>query len=99
MKEGDAWALAVVRRMQRHQVDETTVGIEIVGRRLVRVLMRNWVTRRTPGRAGADRPFFGIYLPAHPENRQMAQRSLIGPGRAIRHRWHGRARHRATRGT
>jgi len=79
MKEGDAWALAVVRRMQRHQVDETTVGIEIVGRRLVRVLMRNWVTPSDSVRAGSDRPFFGIYLPAHPENRQMAQRSLIGP--------------------
>ena len=35
--------------------------------------------RRMRARAGADRPFFGIYLPAHPENRQMAQRSLIGP--------------------
>ncbi|MET0682811.1 MAG: hypothetical protein ABWZ29_05655 [Casimicrobiaceae bacterium] len=79
IKEGDAWALAVVRRMQRHQVDETTVGIEVVGRRLVRVLMRNWVAPTDAGRPGADRPFFGIYLPAHPENRQMAQRSLIGP--------------------
>ena len=29
--------------------------------------------------AGADRPFFGIYLPAAPENRQASQRSLIGP--------------------
>ena len=79
LKEGDSWALAVVRRMQRHQVDETTVGIEVVGRRLVRVLMRNWVTPSDAGRGGADKPFFGIYLPAHPENRQMAQRSLIGP--------------------
>ena len=30
-------------------------------------------------RARAERPFFGIYLPAHPDNRQSAQRSLIGP--------------------
>jgi len=65
--------------MQRHQVDETTVGVEIVGRRLVRVLLRNWVTPSDAAKAGADKPFFGIYLPAHPENRQMAQRSLIGP--------------------
>jgi len=78
-KEGDTWALAVVRRMQRHQADETTVGVEIIGRRLVRVLLRHWVTPVDAGRAGGDRPFFGIYLPAHPENRQMAQRSLIGP--------------------
>jgi hypothetical protein len=80
LKEGGSWALAVVRRMQRHHVDETTVGVEIVGRRMVRVLLRNWVTPTAAGAgAGADRPFFGIYLPAHPENRQMAQRSLIGP--------------------
>ncbi len=79
LKEGDAWALAVVRRMQRHHVDQTTVGVEIVGRRLVRVLLRNWVMPADAGRASVDRPFFGIYLPAHPENRQMAQRSLIGP--------------------
>jgi hypothetical protein len=79
LKDGDTWALAVVRRMQRHQVDETTVGVEIVGRRLVRVMLRNWVTPADSRRGGGDRPFFGIYLPAHPENRQMAQRSLIGP--------------------
>jgi hypothetical protein len=79
IKEGDIWALAVVRRMQRRQSNETVVGVEIIGRRLVRVLLRNWVTPSDIGRAGVDRPFFGIYLPAHPENRQMAQRSLIGP--------------------
>ncbi|HVN34517.1 MAG TPA: hypothetical protein VMU96_04570 [Casimicrobiaceae bacterium] len=79
LREGDLWALAVVRRMQRRQQDETTVGVEVIGRRLVRVLMRNWVTPSDAGRTAIDRPFFGIYLPAHPENRQMAQRSLIGP--------------------
>jgi hypothetical protein len=79
LKEGDTWALAVVRRMQRIEVDQTTVGVEIIGRRLVRVLLRHWVAPADAGRAGADRPFFGIYLPAHPENRQMAQRSLLGP--------------------
>ncbi|MEP7181573.1 MAG: hypothetical protein ABI886_05255 [Betaproteobacteria bacterium] len=79
IKDGDSWSLAVVRRMQRQQVDEVTVGVEMVARRLVRVLLRNWVTPADAGRPGADRPFFGIYLPAHPENRQSAQRSLIGP--------------------
>ncbi len=79
LKEGDTWALAVVRRMQRHHVDETTVGVEIIGRRLVRVLLRNWVAPAEAGRPRPERPFFGIYLPAHPDNRQMAQRSLIGP--------------------
>jgi hypothetical protein len=79
IKDGDQWMLAVVRRMQRLQVDQVTVGVEIIARRLVRVLMRSWVTPSDAGRTRADRPFFGIYLPAHPENRQAAQRSIIGP--------------------
>jgi hypothetical protein len=79
IKDGDAWSLAVVRRMQRQQVGEVTVGVEVVARRLVRVLLRNWATPSEAGQAVSDRPFFGIYLPAHPENRQSTQRSLIGP--------------------
>ena len=79
IKEGELWMLAVVRRMQRLQIDEVTVGAEVIARRLVRVLMRSWVTPSESGRASMERPFFGIYLPAHPENRQMPQRSLIGP--------------------
>ncbi len=79
IREGDSWSLAVVRRMQRHQVDEVTVGVEIIARRLVRVLLRAWVTPTGSGHAEAERPFFGLYLPAHPENRQQSQRSLIGP--------------------
>ncbi|MBK7793706.1 MAG: hypothetical protein IPJ62_15145 [Betaproteobacteria bacterium] len=79
IRENESWILAVVRRMQRHQVDEVTVGVEIIARRLVRVLLRSWVTPTDAGRAGGDRPFFGVYLPAHPENRQASQRSLIGP--------------------
>ena len=65
IKEGDLWALAVVRRMQRHQVDEVTVGIEVIARRLVRVLMRSWVAPTEAAAPSAERPFFGIYLPAH----------------------------------
>ncbi|MFO1412472.1 MAG: hypothetical protein U1F10_00865 [Burkholderiales bacterium] len=79
IKDGDLWLLAVVRRMQRLQVDEVTVGVEIIARRLVRVLMRSWVTPSDSGRTNAERPFFGLYLPAHPDNRQSSQRSLIGP--------------------
>src|SRR5512141_267381 len=30
VKEAETWSLAVVRRMQRHQVDEATVGVEII---------------------------------------------------------------------
>jgi hypothetical protein len=32
-----------------------------------------------------DRPFFGIYLPAHADNKQAAQRSLIGPEEKFTH--------------
>lgn len=78
VKEAETWSLAVVRRMQRHQVDEATVGVEIIARRLVRVLLRNWLAP-TEAERSAERPFFGIYLPAHPENRRSSQRSLIGP--------------------
>ncbi len=79
IRDGDTWLLAIVRRMQRQQVDEVTVGVEIVARRMVRVLLRNWITPTAAVRAGVDRPFFGIYLPAHGDNRQSSQRSLIGP--------------------
>jgi hypothetical protein len=79
IKEGDHWLLAVVRRMQRQQVDEVTVGVEIVAKRLVRVLMRSWMAPADAGRGEDERPFFGIYLPAHAANRQGSQRSLIGP--------------------
>ena len=79
IKDGDNWILGVARRMQRQQVDEMTVGVEIVARRLVRVLLRNWASPAEMSRGQPDRPFFGIYLPASPENRQASQRSLIGP--------------------
>ncbi|MFO1313811.1 MAG: hypothetical protein U1F41_17290 [Burkholderiales bacterium] len=79
IREGDLWMLGVVRRMQRLQVDEVTVGVEIIARRLVRVLMRSWVTPADSDQGAGERPFFGIYLPAHADNRQSAQRSLIGP--------------------
>jgi hypothetical protein len=79
IKEGDHWLLAVVRRMQRQQVDEVTVGVEIIAKRLVRVLMRSWMAPADASRGEDERPFFGIYLPAHAANRQGSQRSLIGP--------------------
>jgi hypothetical protein len=78
-KDGESWVLAVVRRMQRQQVEEVICGVEIIARRMVRVLLRSWVTPLDNRRSGLDRPFFGLYLPAHPENRQATQRSLIGP--------------------
>jgi len=79
IRDGDRWELAVVRRMQRQQADEVVCGVEVIARRIVRVLLRSWVAPLDAQRAGVDRPFFGVYLPAHADNRQSAQRSLIGP--------------------
>jgi hypothetical protein len=78
-RDADGWSLAVVRRMQRQQVDEVIVGVEIIARRIVRVLLRGWAAPLDETKAAVDRPFFGLYLPAHPDNRQASQRSLIGP--------------------
>jgi len=79
IRDGDKWELAVVRRMQRQQAEEVVCGVEIIARRIVRVMLRSWVAPLDAQRAGMDRPFFGVYLPAHADNRQSAQRSLIGP--------------------
>jgi hypothetical protein len=79
IREGDRWELAVVRRMQRQQAEEVICGVEVIARRIVRVLLRSWAAPLDAQRAGMDRPFFGVYLPAHTDNRQSAQRSLIGP--------------------
>ena len=65
--------LGVVRRMQRQQVDEVTVGVEIIAKRLVRVLMRSWVTPADAEARRDDRPFFGIYLPAHADKPPVAR--------------------------
>jgi len=85
IRDGETWLLGVVRRMQRSQAEEVTVGVEIVARKLVRVLMRTWSAPADDGRAGAERPFFGLYIPAHSDNRQSAQRSLVGPDDKLAH--------------
>jgi len=79
LKEGAAWSLGVVRRMQRTEADEVSLGVEIIGRRLVRVRLRSWAGSPGGGAAGRGPPFFGIYLPANAESRHATQRSLIGP--------------------
>ena len=80
IKEGEHWMLAVVRRMQRQQVDEVTVGVEIIAKRIVRVLMRSWMapvdTSQARRRAAVLRHLSARRIGA---NRQNAQRSLIGP--------------------
>jgi hypothetical protein len=86
IREGDDWVLGVVRRMQRQQVDEVTVGVEIIARRLVRVLMRSWIPPTAASNTlSGERPFFGLYRPAHPENNEASRRSLLGPEEKFTH--------------
>ncbi len=85
IRDGEAWVLGVVRRMQRSQAEEVTVGVEIVARKLVRVRMCAWNATAADGRSGPERPFFGLYIPAHSDNRQSAQRSLVGPDDKLAH--------------
>jgi ferredoxin len=63
----------------RSENDELSLGVEIIARRFVPVLLRTWDSVVGEVQPGAGRPFLGIYVPAHADNRQMAQRSLIGP--------------------
>jgi hypothetical protein len=85
IRDGETWVLGVVRRMQRSQAEEVTVGVEIVARKLVRVSMRTWSATAADGRAAPEQPFFGLYIPAHSDNRQSAQRSLVGPDDKLAH--------------
>jgi hypothetical protein len=68
----------VVRRMQRDEFDGLTLGVEIIARRFVRVVLRNW-SASAGAVAGNDRPYFALYLPTNPENRRAQHRGLIGP--------------------
>src|SRR4029078_2446324 len=61
------------------QVDEVICGVEIIARRIIRVLLRTWVAPLDAEHAAIDRPFFVLYIPAHAANREATQRSLIGP--------------------
>jgi len=67
----DAPAPAV--REYLSQVDEVTVGLEIIAQRVVRVMMRNWISPSDGGRGEDERPFFAIYLPAQGANRNRSR--------------------------
>jgi len=77
------------RHISQVQRDAERERAPVMGRRvlmpmrmavqIVRVLMRSWMAPADTGRGEDERPFFGIYLPAHSANRQGSQRSLIGP--------------------
>jgi hypothetical protein len=83
--DGHGWSLGAVRRMQRAESDDVSLGVEILARKLVPVQLRTWTGATADGRAGAGRPFLGLYLPAHAENRHTGHRSLIGPSEELAH--------------
>ncbi len=79
MRHGADWSLGVLRRMQRTESDEVSLGVEIIARRQVPVMLRSWTAATPDGRVRAGRPFLALYLPAPADKRQAARRSLIGP--------------------
>jgi hypothetical protein len=79
MRDRGAWSVGVVRRIQRAEPDEVSLGVEIIARRLVLVKLRHWTDSAAGTTGDGARSFFGIYLPAHADNRAATQRSLIGP--------------------
>jgi hypothetical protein len=79
IRDRGAWSVGVVRRIQRSEGDEVSLGIEVIARRLVLVKLRIWTGSAAGTTVDGARSFHGIYLPAHADNRAAAQRSLIGP--------------------
>ena len=76
------------------QVDEVICGVEIIARRIIRVLLRTWVAPLDAEHAAIDRPFFGIYIA---RARGQPPGLAAQPDRTRRPldvRRHGRARHR-----
>ena len=79
IRDRGAWSVGVVRRIQRTEPDEVSLGVEVIARRLVLVKLRIWTGSSAGRTPTARRSFYGIYLPAHADNRAATQRSLIGP--------------------
>jgi len=79
IRDRGAWSVGVVRRIQRAEPDEVSLGVEVIARRLVLVKLRIWTGSAAGRTADGARSFFGLYLPAHADNRAATQRSLIGP--------------------
>jgi len=79
LRDRGAWSVGVVRRIQRADPDEVSLGVEVIARRLVLVKLRIWTGSAAGRTSDGARSFYGIYLPAHADNRAATQRSLIGP--------------------
>lgn len=77
-----AWTLGVVRRVQRSRAEETYYGLEVMARKFIRVMLQERdpvIDIFSADMHGTQRPFYGLYLPAFPENRLPSQRSLVLP--------------------
>ena len=79
IRDRGAWSVGVVRRIQCTEPDEVSLGVEVIARRLVLVNLRPWTGAATGTTPDGARSSYGIYLPAHADNRAATQRSLIGP--------------------
>jgi len=76
------WTLGAVRRVQRSRAEETHYGLELMARKFIRVMLQERdpvIDIFSPDMHGTQRPFYGLYLPAFPENRLPGQRSLVLP--------------------
>jgi len=78
IRDRGAWLVGVVRRIQRAEPNEVSLGVEVIARRLVLVKLRSWTGSAAGRMADGAHSFYGIYLPAHADNRAATQRSLIG---------------------
>jgi hypothetical protein len=77
-----AWTIGVVRRVQRNKTEEMHYGVEVMARKLIRVMLQERdpvIDIFSADMHGKQRPFYGLYLPSLPENRLPGRRSLILP--------------------
>jgi hypothetical protein len=79
VRDRGAWSIGAVRRIQRVEPDEVSMGVELIARRLVLVRLRPWRAGAGETTGEGGRSFYGLYLPAHADNRAATQRSLVGP--------------------
>jgi hypothetical protein len=79
IRDRGTWSIGAVRRIQRSEPDEFSLGVELIARRLVLVRLRPWRGGIGETTGEGARSYFGLYLPAHADNRAATQRSLVGP--------------------
>ncbi len=78
VEDGGRWRVGVVRRMVRLESDELTYGVEIVGHRAAAVSV-TVASGEAAGSAGDRSAVQAVYLPAAPENRDPAAKTIVLP--------------------